>query len=61
MKTLHVKKDVLIHDLSVFPNFGASGSIKGMKNKYYGNDALLIESGAYIYKVTQEVYDYYAN
>jgi hypothetical protein len=30
-----------------------------MKKLYYGLDALLIKSGSYIYKVTQEVYDYY--
>lgn len=60
MKTLYVKKSDLKHDLSIFPNFSASGSIKGMKGKYYGKDALLIKSGAYIYKVTKEIYDYYS-
>lgn len=35
-----------------FPNFSASGSIKGMKDKYYGKDALLIRCGSYIYNVT---------
>ena len=59
MKTLTVKKTDLQHDLSVFPNFSASGSIKGMKDKYYGKNALLIRSGAYVYKVTEEIYNYY--
>lgn len=59
MKTLTVKQKDLIHDLSVFPNFSATGSIKGMKDKYYGKDALLIRSGGYIYNVTEEVYNYY--
>lgn len=59
MKTLTVNKKDLRHDLSVFPNFSASGSIKGMKKLYYGADALLIKSGAYIYKVTSEVYNFY--
>lgn len=59
MKTLYVKQSDLKHDLSVFPNFSASGSIKGMKKLYYGNDALLIKSGAYIYNVTEEVYNFY--
>jgi len=58
-KTLTVNKKDLIHDLSIFPNFSSSGSIKGMKDKYYGKDARLIKSGSYIYNVTQEVYDYY--
>lgn len=35
-----------------FPNFSASGSIKGMKDKYYGKDALLVRCGSYIYNVT---------
>lgn len=59
MKTLTVKKSEAIHDFSIFPNFSVSGSIKGMKKLYYGMDALLIKSGSYIYKVTQEVYDFY--
>lgn len=59
MKTLTVKKEDLKHDLSVFPSFSRSGSIKGMKDKYYGKDALLIRCGAYIYKVTEEIYNQY--
>lgn len=61
MKTITVKQKDLIHDLSIFPNFSATGSIKGMKKLYYGIDALLIKSGKYIYKVTDEVYNYYLN
>ena len=57
--TIYVKKSELKHDLSVFPNFSSTGSIKGMKKLYYGKDALLIKSGRYIYKVTEEVYRYY--
>lgn len=59
MKTKTVNVKDLKHDLSIFPNFSASGSIRGMKNLYYGKDALLIKSGSYIYKVTEEVYNYY--
>lgn len=59
MKTLRVSKDKLMHDLSLFSNFSTSGSIRGMKKLYYGKDALLIKSGSFIYKVTQEVYNYY--
>lgn len=59
MRTLTVNKKDLKHDLSIFPNFSKTGSIKGMKKLYYGNNALLIKSGNYIYKVTEEVYNFY--
>lgn len=43
------------HDKVVnFPNFSKTGSIVGMKNKYYGKNALLVRCGAYIYNVTSE-------
>lgn len=58
-KTITVKEKDLIHDLSVFPNFSSTGSIRGMKKQYYGLDAMLIKCGAYIYKVTAEVYNHY--
>jgi hypothetical protein len=58
-KTITVKPEDLKHDLSIFPNFSSNGSIKGMKNLYYGKDAMLIKSGGYIYKVTKEVYNSY--
>ena len=31
-----------------FPNFDASGSIRGMKEKYYGKEALLVRCGSCI-------------
>lgn len=40
-----------------YPNFSASGSIKGMKDKYYGKDALLVKCGSYIYKVPEWIYE----
>ena len=33
-------------NLSSFPNFHILGSIKGMKEKYYGKDALLVKCGS---------------
>ena len=60
MRTLTVKKKDLVHDLSIFPNFSSSGSIIGMKKLYYGKDALLIKTGGYIYKVSEEVYNFYS-
>ena len=60
MKTIYLKIKDCKHDLSIFPNFHKSGSIKGMKNLYYGKDALLIKLGNYIYKVTPEIYSFYS-
>jgi len=45
--------------LSEFPNFHKSGSITGMKNRFYGNDALLVKQGQWIYNVTTEPDIYY--
>ena len=45
--------------LSEFPNFHKSGSIIGMKNKYYGKGALLVKYGNYIYNVSSEPDIYY--
>lgn len=44
-------------NLSQYPNFSITGSITGMKKLYYGEDALLVRSGSWIYKVPQDVYD----
>ena len=46
----------MIYNLSQYPNFSVTGSVKGMKKLYYGKDALLVRSGAWIYKVPTEVY-----
>lgn len=43
-------------NLSQYPNFSATGSIRGMKEKYYGKDALLVRCGGFIYKVPPNVY-----
>lgn len=40
--------------ISRFPNFSITGSIIGMKKKYYGKDVLLVKCGNYIYNVTSE-------
>lgn len=39
-----------------YPNFHASGSVQGMKKMFYGEDALLVRSGSYIYKVPENIY-----
>lgn len=40
-----------------FPSFSANGSIRGMKKLYYGENALLVKSGNYIYKVDEDTYN----
>jgi len=42
------------YNLSDFPNFSKTGSIIGMKKKYYGKDALLVRCGHWIYNVSAE-------
>jgi len=49
------------YGLSEFPNFSRTGSIIGMKQKYYGKDALLVKCGNYIYNVTSEPDIYFRN
>lgn len=43
-------------DLSGCPSAGPNPSIKGMKELYWGKNALVVKSGAYIYKVPEDVY-----
>lgn len=45
---------VKVRDLSNFPNFHYTGSVSGMKKHFYGQDALLVRSGSYIYNVSKE-------
>ena len=53
VKYLPVKTGVRVN-ISRFPNFSRTGSVKGMKEKYYGEDALLVRCGSYIYNVSSE-------
>lgn len=46
-------------NISAFPNFSANGSIRGMKEKFYGKDALLVRCGSYIYNVSKRPEIYY--
>ena len=41
-------------NISQFPNFSCTGSVYGMKRLYYGEDALLVRCGSYIYYVGNE-------
>lgn len=54
-KTLTKKRQRELHIcLTRFPNFHVSGSIKGMKDRYYGKHALLVRCGSRIYNVTSK-------
>lgn len=53
VKTLTVDQGTEV-GISNFPNFHKSGSIRGMKEKFYGTDALLVRCGSYIYNVTSK-------
>ena len=58
-KTLYIsEKQVKARgiDLSQFPSAGPHPSIKGMKELYWGKNALVVKSGACIYKVPEDVY-----
>jgi len=58
VKTIKIKDKP--SNLDQFPNFSSSGSIKGMKDKFYGQDALLVRCGSYIYNVSAEESIYYS-
>lgn len=59
MKTKTIPAKDYFQELSNYPNFSATGSVKGMKKKYYGKDALLVRCGSYIYNVTDSPTIYY--
>lgn len=59
MRTRYIRVKDKPSNLDKFPNFCKSGSIKGMKEKFYGADALLVMCGSYIYNVTSEPSIYY--
>lgn len=43
-------------NLDSFPSAGPYPNITGMKNKYWGNDALCIKCGVYVYHVDADTY-----
>lgn len=45
------------YNLSQYPNFHKSGSIRGMKELYYGKAALLVICGNYVYNVPLDIYN----
>lgn len=53
VKTLSVKHRLAGY-LGKFPSFNKTGSIAGMKKQFYGQNALLVRCGSYIYNVSAE-------
>ena len=45
--------------LTEYPNFHKSGSIIGMKKKYYGQYCLLVKCGNFIYNVSSNPHIYH--
>lgn len=37
-----------------YPSFHRSGSVSGMRRKFYGRDALLVRCGQYVYNVSSQ-------
>ena len=60
VKTLCIKDKERCR-LSDYPNFSVTGSIIGMKKKYYGMDALLVRCGSWIYNVSSNPALYYGD
>ncbi len=54
VKHLNAKEGERI-GISNHPNFSTTGNIKGMKS-CYGEDALFVKCGSYIYSVTKKIY-----
>lgn len=44
-------------ELSEFPNAGPNPRIRGMKEKFWGKEALCLKHGAYVYKVDAPTYE----
>ena len=59
VRFLTVARGSAIH-IENYPNFHKSGSVAGMKKQYYGENALLVRCGSYIYNVTTKPDIYYS-
>lgn len=58
MRVKTLKKEYL-YKVEDLPNFKVDGSIRGMKDLYYGKDALLVRCDGYIYNVSRHPDIYY--
>ena len=59
IRYLTVARGRAIH-IENYPNFHKSGNVAGMKKQYYGENALLVRCGSYIYNVTTKPDIYYS-
>ena len=59
IRYLTVARGKAIH-IENYPNFHKSGSVAGMKKQYYGENALLVRCGSYIYNLTTKPDIYYS-
>ena len=50
IKYLKVADGKRLH-IEAYPSFHVSNSVAGMKKQFYGEDALLVKCGSYIYNV----------
>lgn len=51
VKTMTIEQGAK-HGIGNYPNFHRSGSVIGMKRQFYGEKALLVRCGSYIYNVS---------
>ena len=51
VKTMTLKQGAE-YGIGNYPNFHCSGSVIGMKRMFYGENALLVRCGQFIYNVT---------
>ncbi len=58
VKYLYVKDGRKV-GITAYPSFHATGSIKGMKKQFYGQQAFLVKCGKYIYNVSSDRNIYY--
>jgi len=52
LRYIPVSKREQLH-LDDYPSFHVSGSISGMRKQFYGDEALLVRCGSYIYNVSR--------
>lgn len=58
VKVLPVRDGKLVR-IDRFPSFSRTGSVKGMKKLFYGENALLVRCGSWVYNVTAEPWIYH--
>ncbi len=52
IKYMYLKASDIVKGLSDCPRAGPHPNITGMRNLYWGKDALIVKQGSYAYKIT---------